>query len=354
MEGLALPFATGYLYALITLLMGTAAAFIAHLIIRWLHKKAGTTETMLDDIVLTALGKPIVVSIFAISVYIALKAYNIIPLSMSWILTDQVIDAFYILVGAWVLSVFCHNFISTYGKMIAERTKGDFDDRLIRFLEVITKYVIWFAAILLLLHNFHIDITPFLAGAGIAGLALALAAQDILSNFFGGAMITLDKPFKIGDRIQIDTYVGDVVSVGPRSTRIRTLDNQLVTVPNSKITGSIVVNYAMPDPKLKVRIPVSVAYGTDVAKVREILLGLAREAAQETSWILKDPEPGVYFLEFGESSLNFQLIVWASSFDVTWEVKDWLNTRIGERFAQEGIEIPFRQIDVRMREQGKT
>ncbi len=162
----------------------------------------------------------------------------------------------------------------------------------------------------------------------------------------------MDKPFGIGDRVKIDTFSGDVVSIGPRSTRIKTLDNQIVTVPNSTITSSVVINYALPDPRLKVRIPFCVAYGSDMEKVTEILLAIAREAAEKTAWVIADPAPSVYFLEFGESSLNGQLILWTNNYDNSWDVQDYMNRRIAVRFAEEKIEIPFRQVDVRMRTTG--
>jgi len=156
---------------------------------------------------------------------------------------------------------------------------------LIELLELVAKYVIWFAAIILILYTFKIDITPFLAGAGIAGLAIALAAQDIISNFFGGAIITVDKLNKVNDRIKVDTYVGDVVSIGPRSTRIKTLDYQIVTIPNNKVTTSVIVNYALPDQKLRIAIPVSVAYGSDVNIVRKILLEIVHDVINKTEYL---------------------------------------------------------------------
>ncbi len=194
-----------------------------------------------------------------------------------------------------------------------------------------------------------IDITPLLAGAGIITLAIAFAAQDIFANFMGGAVIAMDKPFKVNDRVKIDEYFGDVACVGTRSTRIRTLDNQIVIVPNKKMLDSYVVNYAQPDSRMKVRIPIGVAYGSDVNRVKEILLEIAREQAHEVPYILTDPAPLVYFLEFGASSLNFQMIVWTNDFSLTWEVQDLINTRIAERFIQEGIEIPFPQMDVHLK-----
>jgi MscS family membrane protein len=343
---------TSILFAVVTIFLGFIAAGIAHIIIRWLQKKAEGTDSQLDDILLASIGKPLVLTIIAGSVYIALTRFGILPDTIAGypIYLDQWVNAFFIVIGAWIVSSFSYTLLQTYGTVIAAKTETDFDDRLLPMLEIVAKYLIWFVAFLLLLSNFNIDITPLLAAAGIAGLAIALAAQDILGNFLGGAIITMDKPFKIGDRIKFDNYSGDIMSIGPRSTRLKTLDNQIVTIPNSKITQNIVVNYAQPDFKMKVRIPFSVAYGSDISHVKKILLEIAHEAAEKTSWVILDPSPSVYFLEFGESSLNGQLILWTNNYDNSWDVQDFINCRIDERFRNEKIEIPFRQVDVRMRD----
>ncbi len=304
----------GIVYAAITLAAGLVLAGCAYGIIRWLKKRAEATETQLDDIILMAVGTPLVVAILALSVYAALTRFDIVPESMGWLITGQGINAVFILLMAWMVSVFFHNLIRTYSTVIAEKTDADIN-RLIPILLTMVRYLIWFVAFLLILADFQVDITPLLAGAGIAGIALALAAQDILSNFLGGAIIAIDKPLRIGDRVRIDTISGDVMSVGPRSTRIRTLDNQVVTIPNSTVTKSVVINYSLPDKTLKVRIPFSVAYGTDMDHVTGILLAIAREAAEKTPWVTPGPAPSVYFLEFGESSLNGQLILWINNYD---------------------------------------
>jgi MscS family membrane protein len=344
--------ATSYLYAAMTVAAGLVLAGVAYIVIRWLKKGAETTESQMDDIILMALGTPLVVAIIALSVYIALTRFDVVPESMGWLFTDEMITAVFILFGAWITSVFSYNVIRTYGTAVAERTETDLDDRLIPMLEIAARYLIWFVALLLILANFRIDITPLLAGAGIGALALALAAQEILSNFLGGVIIAVDKPFRIGDRVKIDTFFGDVMSIGLRSTRIKTLDNQIVTVPNSTITSSVVINYAMPDLKMKVRVPFSVAYGTDMEMVKKILLDIAREAVEKTAWVISDPAPSVYFLEFGESALTGQLILWTNNYDYSWDVQDWVNSRIARKFSDEKIEIPYRQVDLRMRGAG--
>jgi small-conductance mechanosensitive channel len=188
-----------------------------------------------------------------------------------------------------------------------------------------------------------------LAGAGIAGIAVALAAQDFISNFFGGAIITVDKPFKVGDRIRVDDVYGDVISVGTRSTRIKTLDNQIVTIPNNKLTTNIITNYSEPDPRLRMTIPISVAYGTDPLRVKKILLEIAYDAIRNSEYFVDDPAPEALFVEFAESSLNFILRIWTKAVISTEKVKDTINCRIAERFVKEGIEVPFPQMDVHMK-----
>ncbi len=340
-------------YGSAIILCGIFAAFVVHEVFRWGQKKADLTESKLDDIVLYSLDKPLSIAIIVGSVWLAITLF-VDPEALlgeyAWLLSEKYFAAVGTLIAAWVISSFAYSFINLYGRWMASQTETDLDDRIIRLLEISARYVIWFIAILMILRMLDVDITPLIAGAGIAGLAVALAAQDIISNFFGGAVILVDKPFAVNDRIKIDTYLGDVISIGPRSTRIKTLDYQVVTIPNSKISSSVIVNYAMPDVKLKIKIPVSVAYGTDVKRVKEILTEIGNEAAARSEYVLFDPAPSVYFLEFGASSLNFMLVIWAKAFNLSWDVQDYVNTRINERFAEEEIEVPFPQMDVHMRD----
>jgi len=345
---------TEIFYAALTVIVGLIVAGIAYGIILWLKKKAEKTVSQLDDILLEALGKPVVISIIAVAIYIAVTQFSILPDVVAGFAVDLYVNAFFILIVAWIVSSFSFNFLRTYGLKIAQKTESDFDDRLLPMLEIGARYLIWFIAFLVILANFHIDVTPLLAGAGIAGIALALAAQDLLSNFLGGVIIAVDKPFKIGDRVKFGDFSGDIIAIGLRSTRVKTLDNQIITVPNSNLTSNVIINFAQPDFRLKVRIPFTVAYGSDIRRVKAILLEIACEAAEKTPWVLTDPAPSVYFLEFGESSLNGQLLLWTNNYDYSWDVQDFVNCRIDERFREEGIEIPFKQIDVRMRDQGKS
>lgn len=338
-----------YILAAFVILFGIVLAYLARVFVRWLESKAGTTDTNWDDILIAAIGTPVQFTIIVLAVYYGVTLFGILPDSMAWVLSPSYITAFYILISAWVLSTFLHSIIHIYGRAIAERSESDMDDRLVDLLELVIRYVIWFAAAMAILKVFSIDITPLLAGAGIAGIAIALAAQDFISNFFGGAIITVDKPFKVGDRIKVEDYYGDVISVGTRSTRIKTLEYQIVTIPNNKLTSNIIINYSEPDQKLRITLPVTVAYGTDPLRVKKILLEIARDATKGTEFLLEDPEPTVFFMEFADSSLNFILHVWARKYNISEQVRDAINCRIAERFVKEGIEIPFPQMDVHMK-----
>ncbi len=337
--------AYGNIPALLTILIGCIIATAVYLAGRRLRKRLTGSESTILKILIISLGIPIVLSIIAISVYIALRYIADVPEMVIEILKSGYAQVLYVIIGGVILSVFTKNLLELYDKNITPLTSSDFDDKLVHFLQSIYTYVIWIGVFFVILSVLKIDITPLLATGGVIGIIVGLAAQDTFGNFFSGAMIAADQPFREGDRIEIQGVIGDVVSVGPRSTRIRTLDNQLVTVPNRLMTENMLTNYVLPENTIKVRINLGVAYGSDTHLVKKILREVAQEAIR-AGFINSDPEPKVYFLDFAPSSLSFQLLVWSDLYDQTFEIRDFLNTRIIAAFRQEGIEIPFPQIDL--------
>ena len=187
--------------------------------------------------------------------------------------------------------------------------------------------------------------TAVFASAGIVGLGVALAARETLANFFGGISIFLDRPFKSGDYIVLDSGErGQVVEVGLRSTRMLTRDDVQISIPNSLMTNTKVINESAPQPRFRVRIKVGVAYGSDVNKVEEILLSLAKE----NNLAAMRPEPRVRFRSFGDSALEFELLCWAYRPQEKGQLIHSLNHQINNAFATAGIQIPFPQRDVHL------
>jgi len=202
-----------------------------------------------------------------------------------------------------------------------------------------------------ILSAWRVDITPLLASAGIVGVAAALAAKDTLANFFGGISVFVDRPYKIGDYIVLeDGQRGEVVNIGVRSTRIKTRDDILITIPNSVMATTKIINQSAPIPNFRVRIAVGVAYESDVDHVEATL----QRIAVENSMVLKEPNPRVRFRSFGDSSLNFELLCWCEEPALQGLLIHQLNMSIHKTFAKEGIKIPFpqREISIHRTESG--
>lgn len=196
----------------------------------------------------------------------------------------------------------------------------------------------------LFFHIWNIDMTAWLASAGIVGIAVGFAAKDTLANLFAGVFILADAPYKIGDYIVLDNgQRGKVTHIGLRSTRILTREDVEVTVPNSIIGNSSVINESGgPHIKHRVRVPVGVAYGSDIDLVREVLMGVA-EAEEE---VCADPEPRVRLRRFGNSALEFELLSWVEEPEFRGRVVDAINCQIYHQFREKGIEIPYSKHDV--------
>lgn len=190
---------------------------------------------------------------------------------------------------------------------------------------------------------FGLPVTAVFASASIAGVAVAFAARETLANFFGGISIFLDRPFRAGDYIVLDTGErGEVKAVGMRSTRLQTRDDILITIPNSVITNVKIVNQSAPEHNFRIRIKVNVAYGSDLEQVEEVLM----EIAQANQMVMKTPTPRVRLRTFGDYSINFELLVWAIKPHHQGRLTHALSKGIYNKFIEEKIKIPFPQQDI--------
>ncbi len=223
--------------------------------------------------------------------------------------------------------------------------RGKIGNDLFLLLKNVVRVVVIIAGLLWLLAIWKVDLTPLFASAGIAGIALALAAKDTLANFFGGISIFMDNTFKVGEYIILESGErGEVVEVGIRSTRIKTRDDILITVPNAILANSKIINESAPIPSFRIRVPVGVAYGSDLDQVERVLLGVAASNDQ----VAKEPEPRVRLREFGDSSVNFELLCWVDDPRAKGlETHNLLKTAY-RVFGEQGITIPFPQRDVHL------
>jgi len=210
----------------------------------------------------------------------------------------------------------------------------------------IASNVVLVIGIFLVLENTGIHLGALTVFAGAVGVGVGFGLQNIASNFISGLVILAERPITIGDRVEVAGVAGQVQQIRARSTVIVTNDNIAMIVPNTKFIDSPVTNWTYGDPRVRFRIPVGVAYGSDVEKVREALIA----AGAENPHTLKDPGPSVFFDGFGESALNFELVVWSSEMSHRpRRFRSDLNFSIERRLREAGIEIPFPQRDLHIR-----
>lgn len=220
-------------------------------------------------------------------------------------------------------------------------------DRALQYtISQIVGYLILFVGAAISLQNAGVDLSALTIFAGAVGVGLGFGLQDVARNFVSGIIILIERPIQIGDRVEVDKVAGQVREIRARSTTVLTNDNISMIVPNSKFVANTITNWSHDDPKVRFRIPIGVAYGSDVEKVRTLLLEVAREHPHA----LAEPAPVVYFGGFGESSLDFELAIWSEEMSYRpRRFRSDLNFAIEKKFREAGIEIPFPQRDVHVR-----
>jgi MscS family membrane protein len=312
--------------------------------VRVFRKIATFTKSELDDRILELLHRPLFFTIIFIG---AVHAINILDASGSVVFYSRGILLSLITVMWAIFTIRVSSLIIDKSfQTIADIT--GLSNEVSPLIENIWKVIIIVGSIMIVLGIWKVDITPLLASAGIAGVAIALAAKDTLANFFGGISIFIDKPYKIGDYIVLDQGErGAVVNIGIRSTRIKTRDDILISIPNSVIANTKIINESAPVPNFRFRVPVSVAYGSDIENVENILI----EIAHNNDNVINDPEPRVRFRAFGESSLNFELLCWAKDPSLRGKAIHEMNKEIYHIFNRENITIPFPHRTVYVREE---
>ena len=326
---------------LLASLVSTLAKFILH---RLQIHGAGRTHNPIDDQMFGGLKRPLSLSILLIGIHLAAARSQLIPEQLG--LLDSVLAT--IAVFFWVrflvsFSRFALKHLSrddNQFKVVQRHTLPLFDN-----LAII---VLYSAGIYFIFVAWEINVTAWVASAGILGLALSFAAKDTLANLFAGVFILADTPYKIVDFIVLDSGErGMVTHIGIRSTRILTRSDVEITIPNAIMGNTKVTNEtAGPHSKYRLRIKIGVAYGSDIDKVRKTLL----EAAASVPQVEKDPEARVRFRTFADSALNFELLCWVAEPVLRGRVSDQINETIYNLFNQRNIEIPFPQRSVHLRQ----
>lgn len=300
----------------------------------------GRTRTDLDDQLVENVQGPLRIVIIVAGLELAIQQLDIIP--NNWAETvDRIFFVVYLIIVYIVLYRVVGSIAAWYGKEVVFQTETDLDDKFLSFFRHLATIIVTAIIVVLVLDRFGIRADALITTLGVGSLAIALAAQATLSDIIAGFMIMIDRPFGIGDRIElldINTW-GDVTEVGLRSTRILTRDNRMVSIPNSVIGKELIVNYSDPNTVYRVETHVGIAYGIDIEFARQVMI----DAITAEDWVMKDRLIEALLLEFGESALIFRVRCWIEHFVETRRVIDKMNTALYKALNDAGITIAMPQ-----------
>lgn len=310
-------------------------------LIYWLFSKAlkaitKNTETEVDDIVLTQVDTPVILGIILIGFRFAIEQLTFSRAVENYLQRGFVFAT--ALAITWFVARVINVIVEQYFKKQAGSDNTPLDGQMTGLAKRASVVIIWLLGVVVGLNNAGFDVGALIAGLGIGGIALALAAQDTVKNIIGGIIVFLDKPFHLGDLVKVNGVEGHVVYIGIRSTRIRTLMGRLVTLPNAQFTDNPIENITQ-EPSRRVQVYLGLVYDTPVDKIQEAISILRDIAAKTESINLQEP---VVFLErFSASSLDINFIYFIRKDGSIPDAQTEVNLQIVKRFGDAGLEFAF-------------
>jgi small-conductance mechanosensitive channel len=313
-----------------------AAKLLRHLLTVWGPRVANFTATDLDDRILRRVTPPVTLLVIFSGLYLAVRH---LPLpEKAHMVASGAVFTVNIIILTNIAYRITDEMLIWYAARVAERNGVGLNRQILPLLEKLISIFLILTAMMIILKHFNYDILSLVTALGIGSLALGLAAKDTLANMISGFTLMIDRPFRIGDRIQLAAgQWGDVLDIGLRSTKIKTVDNTLLIIPNSELCNTTIINLAFPDLRAKGRVNVGIAYGSDVEMVKKLLTAIAGEVPE----VLTEPLPEAFFISYGDSALNMALFFWVREYTEVFPVTDRLNTLIYKRFRENGIVIPY-------------
>jgi MscS family membrane protein len=318
--------------ALGALIAGRALYWVMGNVVKKLTAK---TKNRLDDLIVDMIEEPIVFVVALGGAWFGIHTLVLPPVVGEWL--GHALHFLLILTGAWLVTRLLDALHNQYLAPLAQKSATDLDDQLLPILRKGTKIVIWTVGIVVALNNAGYDVGALIAGLGIGGLALAMAAKDTVSNVFGGFTIFTDRPFRLNDRVKVGGFDGFIREIGVRSTRLQTLDGTMVTIPNATFSDSAVENISL-EPTHKVTTNLGLTYDTTPAEMQQAM-EILREVATTTTGL--DTTFNVAFNAFGDSALNIVFVYFIRKEANILGTTSAVNMAILERFNAAGLEFAY-------------
>lgn len=299
-----------------------------------LIKMTKNTQTKIDDIIVSVIKGPSIIWCLMFAIYLSLEISNI-PDEMV-----RIVGKTLLVLGIFSVTLVLASISSKLVKIYSGKLNAALP--VTSLTQNIARIIVFCIGIMIILNSLGVSVAPILATLGVGGLAVALALQDTLSNLFAGFHIIVARQIRVGDYIKLDTgeegYVADITW---RTTKIRMLPNNVVLVPNDKLSKAILTNYYFPDKELAVLVNMGVHYDSDLKKVEKITCEVGKEVMKEVTGGVPSFDPFIRYHTFGDFSINFTVILRAKEFVDQYLVKHEFVKRMHERFNKEGIIIPY-------------
>jgi len=323
-----------YLKFLLILVISLIMAFLVKLVVSQILKPlAKKTKTLVDDLIIKSISSVIFYIILVLGFKVGFQT-----LQVETSLYHSLVDSFLVLMVTIALIRVIHNLSAHWLEDWAQKTQSSADDRLIPLIEKILKAVVIVLAVIFVFDSWDIDISPLLATAGIAGIAIGFAVRDSLANILGGIQLVLDKTFKVGDKVEIESgELGVILDIGLRSTKLRTYDNEVIYIPNGQLANAKLKNFTVPDVSIRVNVNFGVVYGSDPEQVRQVVF----EAIKAVDKVIEEPAPAVQFLNMSDFSLDFVARAWVSQYTDAYDTKLAMTDAIYGALNKAHIGIPF-------------
>jgi small-conductance mechanosensitive channel len=322
-----------WIFALLILVCSAVIAWALLFIFeKYLQQMAKKTKTEADDIIFERTKRPLFYLILAYGLKLALShlEYNGV--------VSVLVNTLMAIVFVFIISRVVNVIIEIWGKEFAKRTKSSLDDVLLPMFHKAVNVIFVIIGIMWVLKIWSINIGPYLAGAGILGVVIGFGLQDSLKNIFGGVTLLLDKTYKIGDKVKLESgEVGTILDIGLRSTKMRTYDNEVIYIPNGYLANSRVQNYTRPSPKVRTGVDFGVVYGSNVAQVRSLIV----KTITSLEGVLPEPAPSIQFLSMGDFALQFKAYFWVEKWDQAYDKKLEATEAIYNALNKAKIGIPF-------------
>jgi len=329
----------------IVLIYAVFAKVIDLFLIRALRSVAKRTRMHFDDFLIGFFHRPFLITVVMVGVLHACLVEPSLPSLYAFIIPNLSQSCIILVWGGAFLRSLSRTDLEEGQRILGG---GSIDADIFSLFKNVSRIVVLFSTIFWILLVWEVNLSPLFASAGIVGIAIALAAKDTLANFFGGISVFMDRAYKVGEYIILDSGErGEVVEVGIRSTKIQTRDDVLITIPNALMANTKIINESAPQPRFRIRLDIGVAYGTDLDMLEDLLLELANENSQ----VVKQPAPRLRLRTFGDSAVNFQLLLWIKDPREKGRQTHLLLKEIYRVFYENDISIPFPQRDLYIREQ---